>query len=195
MSDIGLCLETGHMMLGGGDPVAMLRDWGDRVNHVPPEGRRARPSWPGSSPTARPRPRSGPARRSCELGHGDLDVDAILGRPAGTISFGGWLVVEQDILPAARSGSRGRPRNSGTTAPFSPNEGCDMPPSFRLGLIGAGRMGPHPPARPLVARERVAVTAIAELIGAGRAGRGAPARRCLPRHRGRCWTAQRSTAC
>src|SRR5690242_12040204 len=33
-SDIGLCLETGHMMLGGGDPVAMLRDWRGRVNHV-----------------------------------------------------------------------------------------------------------------------------------------------------------------
>jgi inosose dehydratase len=34
----------------------------------------------------------------CALGAGDLDVDAVL---AGlrTISFGGWLVVEQDILP------------------------------------------------------------------------------------------------
>ena len=34
----------------------------------------------------------------CALGGGDLDVDAVL---AGlrTISFGGWLVVEQDILP------------------------------------------------------------------------------------------------
>jgi len=34
VSDVGLCLETGHMLLGGGDPVAMLRDLGDRVNHV-----------------------------------------------------------------------------------------------------------------------------------------------------------------
>ena len=25
VSDVGLCLETGHMLLGGGDPVAMLR--------------------------------------------------------------------------------------------------------------------------------------------------------------------------
>src|SRR5579859_3847339 len=33
-SDIVLCLETGHMMLGGGDPVALLRDWSDRINHV-----------------------------------------------------------------------------------------------------------------------------------------------------------------
>ncbi|HEX9528782.1 MAG TPA: Gfo/Idh/MocA family oxidoreductase, partial [Streptosporangiaceae bacterium] len=28
VSDVGLCLETGHMLLGGGDPVAMLRDLG-----------------------------------------------------------------------------------------------------------------------------------------------------------------------
>jgi inosose dehydratase len=34
----------------------------------------------------------------CALGGGDLDVDSVL---AGLrkISFGGWLVVEQDILP------------------------------------------------------------------------------------------------
>ena len=36
----------------------------------------------------------------CALGGGDLDVDAVL---AGLreISFGGWLVVEQDILRRA----------------------------------------------------------------------------------------------
>jgi inosose dehydratase len=34
VSDVGLCLETGHMLLGGGDPVAMLTGLGDRVNHV-----------------------------------------------------------------------------------------------------------------------------------------------------------------
>ena len=33
LSDIGLCLETGHMMLGGGDPVAMLRDWGEETRY------------------------------------------------------------------------------------------------------------------------------------------------------------------
>ena len=80
----------------------------------------------------------------CALGTGDLDVDAVL---AGlrTISFGGWLVVEQDILPRGASqdgpsGSRGPPPSSGTTARSWPNEGCDMAP-FRLGLVGAGRMG------------------------------------------------------
>lgn len=96
-SDVGLCLETGHMMLGGGDPVAMLRDWGERVNHVHlkdatlsvrngivADGAPATDIWSREA--------------FCVLGGGDLDVDAILDGLRG-ISFGGWLVVEQDILP------------------------------------------------------------------------------------------------
>src|SRR6266567_2131350 len=96
-SDVGLCLETGHMMLGGGDPVALLRDWGDRVNHVHlkdaslavrdqivADGAQATEIW---SREAFPM-----------LGGGDLDVDAVLDGLRG-MSFGGWLVVEQDILP------------------------------------------------------------------------------------------------
>ena len=97
LSDIGLCLETGHMMLGGGDPVAMLRDWGERINHVHlkdaqlgvmrqviAEGGPVTDIW---------------AREAfCALGDGDLDTDAILDGIRG-IGFGGWLVVEQDIFP------------------------------------------------------------------------------------------------
>jgi inosose dehydratase len=101
-SDIGLCLETGHMMLGGGDPVAMLRDWGERVNHVHlkdatlsvrdqivADGAQATEIWSREA--------------FCVLGGGDLDVDAVLDGLRG-MSFGGWLVVEQDILP--RSAAR-----------------------------------------------------------------------------------------
>jgi len=96
-SDIGLCLETGHMMLGGGDPVALLRDWSERINHVHlkdaslavrdeivADGAQATEIW---SREAFP-----------VLGGGDLDVDAVLDGLRG-MSFGGWLVVEQDILP------------------------------------------------------------------------------------------------
>ena len=96
-SDIGLCLETGHMMLGGGDPVAMLRDWGERVNHV---------HLKDASLSVRDGIKADQARATeiwtreafCTLGDGDLDVDAVLDGLRGT-SFGGWLVVEQDILP------------------------------------------------------------------------------------------------
>ena len=97
LSDIGLCLETGHMLLGGADPVALLSDWADRVNHVHlkdaslavrdqivADGVQAAEIW---SREAFPM-----------LGAGDLDVDAVLDGLRG-MSFGGWLVVEQDILP------------------------------------------------------------------------------------------------
>lgn len=97
LSDIGLCLETGHMMLGGADPVALLSDWAGRVNHVHlkdaslavrdqivADGVQAAEIW---SREAFPM-----------LGAGDLDVDAVLDGLRG-MSFGGWLVVEQDILP------------------------------------------------------------------------------------------------
>ena len=94
-SDIGLCLETGHMMMGGGDPVAMLETSGEHVDHA--EGRRAHRH--GRDRRRRHAATDIWSREAfCELGRGDLDVHAILDGLRG-ISFGGWLVVEQDILP------------------------------------------------------------------------------------------------
>jgi inosose dehydratase len=96
-SDIGLCLETGHMMMGGGDPVALLREWGGRVNHVHlKDGVRA--VMAGIVADGAPATEIWSREAFCELGRGDLDVDAILDG-LRDISFGGWLVVEQDILP------------------------------------------------------------------------------------------------
>jgi inosose dehydratase len=97
VSDVGLCLETGHMLLGGGDPVAMLRDLGDRVNHVHLKDARLAVMTEIVADQA-PVTEIWTREAFCALGAGDLDVDAVL---AGlrTISFGGWLVVEQDILP------------------------------------------------------------------------------------------------
>jgi inosose dehydratase len=97
VSDIGLCLETGHMLLGGGDPVAMLRDLGDRVNHVHLKDARLAVMDKIVADQA-PVTEIWTREAFCALGGGDLDVDAVL---AGLrkISFGGWLVVEQDILP------------------------------------------------------------------------------------------------
>jgi inosose dehydratase len=96
-SDVGLCLETGHMMLGGGDPVALLREWGSRINHVHLKDA-VLTVMAGIVADDAPVTDIWSREAFCELGRGDLDVDAIL---AGlrSISFGGWLVVEQDILP------------------------------------------------------------------------------------------------
>ena len=38
----------------------------------------------------------------CPLGTGDLDIDAIL-RGLRALEYRGWLVVEQDMIPAAGS--------------------------------------------------------------------------------------------
>src|SRR5215470_7963662 len=97
LSDIGLCLETGHMMLGGGDPVAMLRDWQDRINHVHLKDATLS-VMRGIVADEVPVTEIWVREAFCALGGGDLDVDAVLDGLRG-MSFGGWLVVEQDILP------------------------------------------------------------------------------------------------
>src|SRR5437868_12568251 len=33
-TDIGLCLDTGHLLAAGGDPVAAVGRWADRINQV-----------------------------------------------------------------------------------------------------------------------------------------------------------------
>jgi inosose dehydratase len=96
-SDVGLCLETGHMMLGGGDPVALLREWGSRINHVHLKDA-VLTVMAGIVADDAPVTDIWSREAFCELGHGDLDVDAILDG-LRSMSFGGWLVVEQDILP------------------------------------------------------------------------------------------------
>jgi inosose dehydratase len=96
-SDVGLCLETGHMMLGGGDPVALLGEWRDRINHVHLKDA-VLTVMAGIVADDAPVTDIWSREAFCELGHGDLDVDAVLDG-LRSISFGGWLVVEQDILP------------------------------------------------------------------------------------------------
>ena len=97
LSDVGLCLETGHMLLGGGDPVAMLRSAPERVNHVHLKDARLDVM---AQLVAEEAPVTGIWEREafCVLGKGDLDADGVLAGLAD-IGFSGWLVVEQDSFP------------------------------------------------------------------------------------------------
>lgn len=96
-TSVGLTLDTGHLILGGGDPLEGLDRWGGRVNHLHlKDARRSvldgvvrgkgdlRTLWAGKA--------------FVPLGTGDLDVagfvEAVLG--AG---YAGWLEVEQDTIP------------------------------------------------------------------------------------------------
>jgi inosose dehydratase len=97
VSDVGLCLETGHMMLGGGDPAAMLRAFAARINHVHLKDA-VLTVMQGIVDDEAPVTEIWSREAFCALGNGDLDVQAILDG-LRTLGFQGWLVVEQDILP------------------------------------------------------------------------------------------------
>jgi inosose dehydratase len=96
-SDVGVCLDTGHLLLGGGDPVAAIRAWGERINHVHLKDARlevlegiVRDSAPVEAIWRR--------KAFCRLGAGDVAIDDVLGS-LHEIGYRGWLVVEQDIIP------------------------------------------------------------------------------------------------
>jgi inosose dehydratase len=96
-SSIALCLDTGHLLIGGGDPVQAVRDWGPRINHVHLKDARltvideivadhapVRAIWERGA--------------FCRLGSGDVALDDVLAQ-LREHDYRGWLVVEQDILP------------------------------------------------------------------------------------------------
>jgi inosose dehydratase len=95
---LGLCFDTGHCAFGGGDPLALLREAGELVNHVHfkdvdlellarlhTEGKGLEEAWA--------------AGVFCELGTGGARVDDCLRQLLAT-GFEGWIVVEQDRVLA-----------------------------------------------------------------------------------------------
>lgn len=95
-SRIGLCLDTGHFTLGGGDPVQLVRDHADRIVH-------AHLKDVSLEVAARVRAgeidyREGVRQGMYQaLGAGDAGVAEIVAelRRAG---YDGWYVLEQDIV-------------------------------------------------------------------------------------------------
>lgn len=96
-TDVGLTLDSGHLILGGGDPVDALHEWGPRINHVHvkdahmsvlldvlAEGGDMRAVWERGV--------------FVPLGAGDLELVAFMDTLAGR-GFAGWVVVEQDVIP------------------------------------------------------------------------------------------------
>ncbi len=97
LTDIGVCLETGHLLLGGGDPVSAIGAWGARINHV--HLKDARRSVMAEIVAAGGQANEIWSREAFPaIGQGDLDADGVLAALTG-IGYRGWLVVEQDTLP------------------------------------------------------------------------------------------------
>jgi inosose dehydratase len=93
---LGLVLDTGHVMYGGGDPLHVLDRHAERVWHVhfkdcdPGAARDARAKGLGYLAAVR-------AQLFCELGRGAVDFAAVVS--ALRHRYDGWIVVEQDVFP------------------------------------------------------------------------------------------------
>jgi inosose dehydratase len=93
---LGLCFDTGHSAFGGGDPLALLAEYGELVNHVHIKdvnrtlladvlrrGAGLKAAWGEGV--------------FCPLGTGDAQVDACL-KALRDRGYAGWLVCEQDTV-------------------------------------------------------------------------------------------------
>jgi inosose dehydratase len=94
-SRVGLCVDTGHLLAGGTDPVALTRDHVDRVVHVHLKDVR-------DDVAAKVRGRDITYGDAIDLGLyaplGDGDVDvATLVRTLEDHGYAGWYVLEQDV--------------------------------------------------------------------------------------------------
>jgi hypothetical protein len=146
---VGLCLDTGHYLFGGGDPLEFLRKNANRIWHVHfkdclPElaARSRREGWDYFTSV-----RNG---IFCELGKGEIEFQAVK-IELEKQGYAGWIVVEQDVLPgmgspkdsAAATGNTGKhwfvtyysQRNC------NDNRAIMMNKVLRFGVIGAGRIG------------------------------------------------------
>ena len=102
-SSIGLTLDTGHLLIGGVDPVALTRAHTGRIRHTHLKDVDA--AWAAKVQAGEvsytDAVRDGMYR---PLGQGDIDLAAIV-TTLEQSGYQGWYVLEQDtILPAAPSG-------------------------------------------------------------------------------------------
>jgi inosose dehydratase len=94
---LGLVLDTGHIVYGGGDPLEILERYPRRVWHVHFKdcdqrvAAHAREAGLGYLAAVR-------SQLFCELGAGDIDFATILSA-LQRIGYDGWIVVEQDVFP------------------------------------------------------------------------------------------------
>lgn len=104
-SRIGLCLDTGHLLIGGADPVALAAKHARRIRHTHLKDVDA--AWAArvqsGDVTYTDAVRQGMYRA---LGQGDVDIAAIVGSLEGA-GYDGWYVLEQDTILSGPPGSEG----------------------------------------------------------------------------------------
>ncbi|MFE3454701.1 sugar phosphate isomerase/epimerase family protein [Nonomuraea sp. NPDC059194] len=97
LTDVALCLDSGHFALGGAEPAAYAEKYADRVGHVHVKDVR-------HAVVADARAR-GDVRMSewwgevaCPLGQGDVALEPFLAQLRAN-GYDGWYVIEQDSAP------------------------------------------------------------------------------------------------
>ena len=93
-TDVGICFDTGHALVGGGDPIDVARMCGSRIEHL---------HLKDVDPALLARLRAGDAPLHeawadgifCPFGEGAVDFAAVLALP-GLAGYTGWTVLEQD---------------------------------------------------------------------------------------------------
>lgn len=94
-TSVGICLDTGHYLVGGGDPVKAIRNLADQVLHV---------HLKDVDRDVLARLRNGDIstfhdalreRIFTELGSGALDLPGVL-QALASVDYHGWLMIEQD---------------------------------------------------------------------------------------------------
>jgi len=95
---VGLCLDSGHATYAGASPLELLARYRQRIRHV-----HLKDCEPRVADAARREEwdYQTALRRGvfCELGRGSVDFPALVHELAGQ-GYSGWVVVEQDVLPA-----------------------------------------------------------------------------------------------
>jgi inosose dehydratase len=106
---LGLCLDTGHLIYGGGDPLTVLERYADRIWHVhfkdcdPQIAEQARQQgWDYFEAVRR--------GIFSELGRGSVDFSTVK-QALDERGYHGWIVVEQDVLPGMGTPKESAQRN------------------------------------------------------------------------------------
>jgi inosose dehydratase len=102
---VPLCLDTGHLLIGGTDPAALVRDATDRVVHTHLKDvdlawatrvQRGEVTYTAAVTGGMYRP----------LGRGDVDIAGIVAT-LETDGYAGWYVLEQDTVLASEPADEG----------------------------------------------------------------------------------------
>ena len=97
LSDVGLVIDTGHLLLGGSDPTDALRRFGERVTHIHLKDVNLE-VLRGAIADGADMPECWRRHIFCQLGAGDVDLEAFA-TELEAAGYRGWIVVEQDWVP------------------------------------------------------------------------------------------------